>query len=232
MNPKDIERMSLIEDTHWWYKERRYLLLNVLRKFQVSGSAVDIGAAGGGNTQVLLEWGLNTLAIETEPVGLEILQNKGIRSLKCDATDIPLPDNSFDFVSMMDVLEHINDDELAIKEIYRILHPTGLLFLTVPMQMSLWSSHDATSMHFRRYEKHGLVALLKQEQFELLSFKYWNVILCPVLRFRRRFGIGNDLLPPSAISNTVLSILISLERFFPFHRMKGVSGVVIARAIK
>jgi hypothetical protein len=52
----EVRRLTEVEDRHWWYRERRHLLASAVAKL-VPGTALDIGAAGGGNSRVLLEHG-------------------------------------------------------------------------------------------------------------------------------------------------------------------------------
>ena len=52
MKPAELQLLTSLEDRHWWYRERRAILARELRKLPAAGQALDIGAAGGGNTRV------------------------------------------------------------------------------------------------------------------------------------------------------------------------------------
>ena len=75
-----------------------------------------------------------------------------------DACSLKFPDNSFDLVCMMEVLEHISTPYLAISEIYRVLKPSGKLIMSTPF---LFGIHDAPHDYYR-YTKYGLMYLLNE----------------------------------------------------------------------
>ena len=67
-------------------------------------------------------------------------------------TNIPVPDEFFDFVSALDVIEHIKDDKRAAAEIARILSPRGILVISVPHRQKYYTHQDRIIGHYRRYE--------------------------------------------------------------------------------
>lgn len=229
MNPNELENLNRIEENHWWYKERRRILKLLLTKFMIKGTALDIGAGAGRNTRVLLEHGLDALAIENEETGIKLCQKNHIPCLKGDVLNLPFADNSFNLITLMDVLEHIDDHEKAISEIYRILKINGKLILSVPLDMKLWSSHDEISLHKRRYEPKEILQLIEKEKFEIISSFNWNTLMKPIVYLRRKHKIGNDLNPPSLMLNQLLHGVIALERSKFFTKIPGVTYFVVAQ---
>ena len=227
MNPKDIEAIANFEETHWWYRERRWLLQKFLLDYRISGCAIDIGASTGYYSQTLVDSGLNVIAFENEIAGIEICKSRGLRTLQGSALDLPLKQNSVDLVVIMDVLEHIKDDKKAIMEISRVLKSNGHLFLTVPIGMELWSEHDVQAQHVKRYELSRIEELLESVGIQILESNYWNVILRPILLIRRRFFNGSDVGLPSKLVNFVLHSIIKIERIVKVGKIRGVSLVVI-----
>ncbi len=75
-----------------------------------------------------------------------------------DLMSLPYRAESFDFVSALDVLEHIREDKIAISEISRILQKNGILFITVPHSMKYYSQQDQLIGHHRRYEVDEIVS--------------------------------------------------------------------------
>jgi predicted SAM-dependent methyltransferase len=67
-----------------------------------------------------------------------------------DAQNITL-DEKFDVIIASDCLEHLKEDEKALKNWYELLNKNGVAFIFVPAFMSLWSYHDEYNMHYRRY---------------------------------------------------------------------------------
>ncbi|MFX1570947.1 MAG: methyltransferase domain-containing protein [Promethearchaeota archaeon] len=90
-----------------------------------------------------------------------------------DLISLPYRDGIFDFVSALDVLEHINDDELAISEISRILKKNGIAVITVPHRMKYYTTQDKIIGHYRRYEINRILSLFKK--FNLKNAKIFGV---------------------------------------------------------
>lgn len=87
-----------------------------------------------------------------------------------DLISLPFQNNSFDFISALDVLEHIKDDSYAISEISRVIKKNGILVVTVPHRKEFYSRQDKLIGHFRRYEINELI-----EQFSIHNLKKISV---------------------------------------------------------
>src|SRR5579859_2631696 len=160
MEAAELRTLADVEDRHWWYKERRSLLARELRRLPAPGLALDIGAAGGGNTRVLREHGWRPVALEYAPTAAQIARERGVDVIRGDARELPMRTGSLDLVTAFDVLEHIEEDYLAASEITRVLRPGGTALIAVPADMALWSAHDEAVDHVRRYDRAGLTDLI------------------------------------------------------------------------
>jgi SAM-dependent methyltransferase len=224
----EVRKLAELEDNHWWYRERRHLLASALRGV-APGVALDVGAAGGGNTRVLREFGWQSVALEYGEEGAGVAAERGLSVLRADATDLPVADDSLDLVVAFDVLEHIPDDEAAAREVWRTLRPGGRFLVAVPADERLWSAHDEAVGHVRRYLRPQLVDVLTKAGFEVHSARSWNVLLRPVVSWRRRSSTGSDLEELHPVVNAGLRGIITVERFLPVGRLPGVSLLVRAR---
>jgi SAM-dependent methyltransferase len=195
----------------------------------VPGTALDVGAAGGGNTRVLQAAGWQAAALEYGEEGARVCAERGIPVLRGDATRLPLAGESLDLVVAYDVLEHIEDDAAAAKGVFQLLKPGGLFLVAVPCDMKLWSAHDVAVNHVRRYSRAGLLGLLTGAGFEIEDARSWMVLLRPAVRLRRRSSSGSDLDDPPAWLNTALGAVVAAERWLPLGRLPGVSLLVNAR---
>jgi SAM-dependent methyltransferase len=103
----------------------------------------------------------------------QYINNNASYPLCGDLARLPYRNETFDFISALDVLEHIRDDELAISEISRILKKNGIVVITVPNRMEFYTKQDKIIGHYRRYEINQIVSLFKK--FKLTNLKIFGV---------------------------------------------------------
>jgi len=223
----EIRKLVALEDKHWWYAERRALLARRLRSLPARpGIALDIGAAGGGNTRVLRDHGWWPIALEYGAEGAAVARERGLTTVRADARDLPFRSGSIDLVVAFDVLEHINEDDRAMAEIGRVLRPGGTALIAVPADMKLWSAHDVAVGHVRRYSRETLRSLAERAGFHIRELWSWNVLLRPVAAWRRKSSESSDLEELNPIVNAGLGLIVAAERYLPVKRLPGVSLVM------
>jgi len=243
----EILATTSVEDRHWWYRERRAILARELRRMDRPGRAIEIGAAGGGNSLVLQEHGWEVLATEYLEAGVEIARSRGLSAIQADARSLPVESASRDLLVAFDVLEHIDEDHLAAAEVHRVLRPGGTALIAVPCDMRLWSEHDVISGHYRRYTRQSLTALIEDAGLRIEELWSWNVLLRPAVALRRggsgavtpkqRGGPPDGESPGTAgqaaglhdvtdvhpLVNAALGAIVRLERRLPVRSLPGVS---------
>ena len=122
------------------------------------------------------------------------------RGLLARAEALPFQRGSFDLVSMFDVLEHVERDDEALREVRRVLAAGGRLVLHVPAHPILFAENDRRSGHQRRYTRRGLRRRLESAGFRVERLTYTNALLFPLiapavlgLRLCERLGLaGGD----------------------------------------
>jgi SAM-dependent methyltransferase len=229
MEATELRTLVTVEDHHWWYKERRALLARELQRLPVPGRALDIGAAGGGNTRVLRAHGWQALALEYAPTAALIARERGIDVVRGDARELPVKAGGCDLVTAFDILEHIEEDYLAAAEIARVLRPGGVALIAVPCNMALWSAHDEAVGHVRRYSRASLAGLAEKAGLAIDRIWNWNVLLRPAAAFRRRSSAGSDLDRVPAPLNAALTSIVVAERYLPVKSLPGVSLMMRAK---
>jgi len=228
MDTVEIQRVVAIEDDNWWYRERRAIVARELRRLGTPGRAADIGAAGGGNTRVLLEHGWEAIAIDASPAAVELARLRGIDAYHGDACYLPLSTGDFDFVMALDVLQHITDDRTACAELARVLRPGGTALISVPCDLALWSAHDVALGHVRRYSRESLTEVIEGAGLVLDRMWSWNVLLRPVAKWRRHRSSPPDMERLHPLVNAGLRAIAMLERVLPLGGLPGVT--LFARA--
>lgn len=193
MNKEYVQQYVRLEKEHWWFVVRQKIILQFLGK-NISHqplNILNIGAAGGASTKWLSGLG-SVVSVETEPYFIEHLKQCGIDPVNASVTALPFADNSFDLVCAFDVLEHVKDDGMAMKEMSRVCKIDGIVCVTVPAAALLWSAHDVVNGHYRRYSKRTLCKLA--DNFPLLNkidSTYFNTILfLPIFIARKMQGKG------------------------------------------
>jgi SAM-dependent methyltransferase len=109
-----------------------------------------------------------------------------IRVHKGSLTEMPFADGSVDVVSVLDVLEHVEDQVAALREIRRVLKPGGRLFLFAPAHDWLWSLQDEVSHHVRRYTRRSLAAAALGAGLTIDRLTYVNLFLLPAIFLGRQ----------------------------------------------
>jgi SAM-dependent methyltransferase len=122
-------------------------------------------------------------------VSFERARERGVGEVvRGSVTELPLPDARFDFAVCLDVIEHIEDDLRALRELHRVVRPGGTLLVTVPAYQWLWSEHDVINHHKRRYTRRTLSAVAAQAGWGTVSTTYFNGCLLPVAIVHRRLS--------------------------------------------
>ncbi len=230
MESAEVTKLTELEDSHWWYAERRSVLKRMIAGLPPS-TALDIGAAGGGNTRVLAEAGWEPVALEYGETGAAVARSRGLAVVRADARALPFPDRSMGLVVAFDIMEHVEEDDQMAAEIQRVLSPGGTALIAVPADMRLWSAHDVAVDHVRRYDRERLHRVLTDAGLVIDRMWSWNVLLRPVAKYRRRKNTGSDLEELSPLTNAVLRGIIAAERHLPVRGLPGVSLVVQARSV-
>ena len=242
MNPDLYLAAARSEEEHWWFTARRAILSAVLRRYlrpPAGHRVLEVGCGNGGNLGMLAAHG-EVYAVEMEEQARARAAARGIARVEAGALPGPLPFNglTFGLIAALDVVEHVADDRTALAALRDRLKPGGMLLLTVPAFMWLWSRHDDASHHRRRYRIRELSALTRDAGFEVAHASYFNTLLFPVavahikLSGLARPGAMDAMRLPPAPVNVALRTVFGLERFLaprwtlPF----GVSIVLCAFA--
>jgi ubiquinone/menaquinone biosynthesis C-methylase UbiE len=233
-----------LERSNWWFRVREKIIEDQLQKHLsdihagASLTILNVGAATGRSSEVLGKYGKVT-SIEYDADCCAFTREKtNLSILNASVLELPFADNSFDLVCAFDVIEHVEDDQLAVREMQRVCKKDGVVYITVPAFQQLWSHHDVVNQHFRRYKMNQIVSLFGS-QGRILKKTYFNSILfLPILSFRTisrlfpkaftRSGSGSDFsfFESESLTNRILYQVFHVEKYL-LRLMRFSAGVSI-----
>jgi SAM-dependent methyltransferase len=230
-----------IEESHWWFGGRRRLFARELVKAGATGQlgVLDVGSGTGSNLRMLRDLGfVDVIGLDSSEEAIRFCSEKGLGPVRRgDICAMPFASDSFDLVLATDVIEHVEDDGLALQEIARVLRPGGKALITVPAFSSLWGLQDRVSHHHRRYRLRQLRRQIQKAGLRPLGMFYFNYLLfVPIWLARRIIDIiGLKLKSEGQLNaklpNLIFSLIFRLDTWTaPFLRPPvGVSilGLVI-----
>ncbi len=184
---------AAIQREHWWYLARAEILEAILARHLPRDRQrviLDIGCGPGGMRPLLSQFG----RLVSTDFTFEALRFCAAQKLDylvaADGMRLPFDTGRFDAAVAFDVIEHLKDDGLGVRELYRVLKPQGWLFVTVPAFQFLWGRQDVVNQHFRRYNARDLGTLVREAGFTIEQISYFNTFLFPpvaALRLIYRF---------------------------------------------
>ncbi len=172
---------------------------------------------------MLLRHGWQAVALDYSLPAVRVARGRGVPAAQLDARRLPVASGSLDLLTAFDVLEHIDEDYLVAAEMARVLRPGGTALIAVPCDMALWSSHDESVGHVRRYSRDSLAELMHKADLAIEQLWSWNVLLRPVVAWHRKSLKGSDLGSVNPALNAALTAVIVAERWLPVHALPGVS---------
>lgn len=176
--------MAQHEKSYWWHVGRLQIIKKELAR-QVGNQKrlkiLNIGCGTGGTVRMLETFG-EVVNVDASDEAIKFMKKNGFKnSIKVKGIDLPFETATFDMVCAFDVLEHIDEDIKAMREWRRVVKPGGKIVLTVPAYQWLWSGHDESLQHYRRYSAKQLRTIAKKVGFQPLKLTYAIVFSFPLV---------------------------------------------------
>jgi SAM-dependent methyltransferase len=187
MDERLMATMLEVDEHHWWYRGRRLVIRAELDRLALPAQAeiLDAGCGSGRTLDELVDYG-TVHGIELDPSAAAVARARGRGEVEEGRLEeLPWPDDRFDLITCLDVIEHTPDDRVTLRELRRVARPGGVLLVTVPAYQALWSQHDELNHHFRRYNRRMLreAATAAGWQVERLT-SFNSLLLAPAAAVR------------------------------------------------
>ena len=209
MNRAAYDELRELEDAHWWFRGRRAAIAKHVDwgLGRVGDAAIlDVGCGTGANLAFLARRTDSTrlIGLDPEAHALELARERGLalQLVRADAAHLPIATGRAAMIVCCDVLEHLDDDAAACRELARVLRPGGTLVVTVPAGPGLWSVHDQALGHRRRYARGELEERLRAAGFDLEACHGFNLALSPLVWLVRRWRRNSRANAASAAPTT------------------------------
>lgn len=200
----------------------------------VGRRVLEVGAGIGNMSRLMLGSDLLVLTdVNEQYLALLRRQFGNLESVRVDCLDLDALDPAayrpleLDTVVCLNVLEHVGNDERALRHLHEVLVPGGRLLLLVPSLPALYGKIDVALGHFRRYDRAGLADLLRRAGFEVESLRFFNLLGVPGWFLNARI-LRRDAVP--ALQSAFYDYFVPLARLEDhFSLPAGMSLIAIAR---
>ena len=232
-----------LEEGSFWFRARNSLIIWALGQyFPQARNLLEIGCGTGyvlsGIKRAIPDLELSGSEVFSAGLSFAATRLPGDQLFQMDARRIPFREE-FDVIGAFDVLEHIQEDETVLSQMYQATRPGGGILATVPHHPFLWSQADDYARHVRRYRVAELREKVKGAGFRIVRVTSFVSLLFPLLVLSRlKERVATTDFDPHAefkinpLVNAGFGKILDVERrairaglYFPF----GGSLLVVAR---
>lgn len=232
-DPSYFNKLKRVEEKHFWFYIRRKWIFDRIKKFVPSHAKIlEVGCGTGNVSSFLSQKGYTVIGCELYAEAIDMAW-PGFLKVQGDLVSLPFKNGSFDMVCLFDVIEHLQNDMSVMKEASRVVRKGGILAVTVPARIELWSYIDETAMHKRRYDKKMLQRLFAETKLTSLLSEYMFMSLYLPMKYIRAKSKKRDLiLSTRKPVNHLLTWLFDIERFISKRLSLPIGTSIIAIAQK
>lgn len=212
MRDEEYEKLADVEDRLWYFRALHRRRAHWLARTLPRGEArvLDAGCGTGGflKSAEVRRRGWQLVGIDFSPVACQLARNRsGVEIEEGSITALPFEDGAFAGITTGDVLYHVEDVAMALREFARCLRPGGVVVLNEPAYRWLWSYHDEAVDSKHRFTRGELVGLLRAAGFEVKYAGYANLPILPLVALRRK------VFPPKQTASDVEAMSAPVDAF-------------------
>jgi 2-polyprenyl-3-methyl-5-hydroxy-6-metoxy-1,4-benzoquinol methylase len=199
-DPRFFAKIAAVEEKHFWFCARTEIITCAVRQVVASLRPgyrfIEVGCGTGVVLRELVQVcnGNEVIGMDLFPEAVGFATEKASCPVIVGDIERPAALGQADVIGTFDVLEHLADDRRILSGLNRMLKPGGMLILTVPAHMSLWSYFDVASCHYRRYTAGRLAQILRESGFEVEYLTEFMMSLFPLLWLLRRVCRGSAVM--------------------------------------
>lgn len=235
MQSAQFQLHAQIEDRHWWFLGRRRIVRQLLGEVLPPDPAtliVDVGCGTGANIGALAD-AYRCVGIDTSAEAIDLARQRfpGV-DFRCGFAPADLGElaGRTKAFLLMDVLEHVPDDFALLSELLASAAPGTYFLVTVPADVRLWSEHDQSFGHYRRYDRQRFESVWQGLPVSTLLVSHFNARLYPLVRMvraaNRRRGhsgglAGTDFKIPLEPVNSALAGIFAGETRTLLGKLRG-----------
>ena len=218
-DPAHFAELARLEAGNFWFRARNRLLAWVLQRyFPGARSFLEIGC-GTGFVLAGIATAFPALKLSASEAAVTGLAHAAARVpgaslMQMDARRIPFT-SEFDVIGAFDVLEHIDDDQAVLAELFRVVRPGGGIIVSVPQHPWLWSGPDVAAHHRRRYRVGELDRKVAAAGFAIMRSTSFVGLLLPMMILSRLRPSARSPQPvelaPSRWLNTIFETILDWE---------------------
>lgn len=239
MQSTTFELMYQLEERHWWFSGRRSLVKRLLKWYipdSTNLSILDAGCGTGLLDEELRRENYKVIGIDSSPEAVHFSRKHGNDAVESSLESCPLPAQFFDIILLLDVIEHVPNENVVLKEADRLLKLGGIIIIFVPAFKLWWSRQDEFLGHYRRYTIKDLETLFEMKRWSVLNSGYFNFVLSlPILLVRKLSDFlelpTKDEISQASRLNFIFSKIFCLElKLVPWLKFPfGVSAYCVVK---
>ncbi|MFZ4289098.1 class I SAM-dependent methyltransferase [Variovorax sp. HJSM1_2] len=217
--------LARLEGGNFWFRARNQLILWAIRKYCPGfKSLLEIGCGTAyvlsGIAKAYPEARLQGSEIFVAGLGFALERLPAADFVQMDARQIPYREE-FDVIGAFDVIEHIEEDQQVLSQMYDALKPGGRILITVPQHSWLWSETDEYACHVRRYSAAELHSKIELAGFKIERSTSFVSLLLPAMmasRLGKRKEKEEHAFDPLAEFNISSRLNAALEQVLRLER--------------
>ncbi len=220
MQPEHFNELAELEDSYWWHVAKRQLIVELLQRHAPPpGLLVEGGIGSSRNLVEFQQLGYDVHGFDIAQEAVNYGHEKGLDGVQIHDLEEPWPiETPIKAVVLLDVIEHVADPAVVLRNASSRLTADGAIFVTVPAYPWLFSDWDSKLGHHRRYTVSTLRQNAADSGLKLSWVRHWNSFTLPAAiasrGIDRLFGRRSDASFPR-VSSSVNSLLLrfaGLER--------------------